>query len=72
MINWLVRHIDVIQDKIEAYKQTEVYKDKQYIKEVIKEILGILFKVICYIVGGLISFIALFICYVILWCLFRG
>lgn len=72
MINWLVRHIDAIEDNIKRIRETENYKDWQHIKEVIKDISRIIYNAIGFIVGSIISFIALWVTGILLWCLFRG
>ena len=72
MFNWLVRHIDAIEDNIQRLKHTEKYYDWVHIKEVITLILGILNNGIALIIKFVISFISMFISWLLLWCLFRG
>lgn len=72
MINWLVRHIDAIEDNIKRIKERENYKDWVYIKEVIKDVSRIIYNAIGFIIGSIISFIALWVTGILLWCLFRG
>ena len=72
MINWIVRHIDAIEDNIERLKHTEKFQDSVHIKEVIRLILGILNNGIVWIIKFVISFISISISWLLLWCLFRG
>ena len=72
MINWLVRHIDAIEDNIQRLKHTENYQDWEHIKEVIKLIIGILNNAIAWIIKFTVSLISMFVTWLMLWCLFRG
>lgn len=72
MINWLVRHLDAIEDNIKRKKEAENYKDWQHIKEVIKDVSRIIYNGVGFIIGFIISFIALWVTGILLWCLFRG
>ena len=72
MINWLVRHIDAIEDNIQRLKHTEKYYDWVHIKEVMKLILGIVNNGVVWIIKFVISFISISISWLLLWCLFRG
>lgn len=72
MLNWVVRHIDAIEDNIQRLRHTEKYYDWEHIKEVIKLILGILNNGIAWIIKFAVSFISIFVTWLMLWCLFRG
>lgn len=61
MLNWLVRHIDAIEDNIQKIKHTENYRDWLHIKEVMKDLFRIIYNAIGFIIGFVISFIALWV-----------
>lgn len=72
MLNWVVRHIDAIEDNIQIIRHTENYRDWIHIKEVMKLVLGIVNNGVAWIIKFVISFISISISWLLLWCLFRG
>ena len=72
MLNWIVRHIDAIQDNYDRMIHTEEFQDWAHIKEVIKFLSTWIYKRICFLLYITLSIISLFISWLLLWCLFRG
>lgn len=54
MINWLVRHMDAIEDNIKRKKETETYKDLCHIIAVIFESIFFVIKCIFYFFMGIV------------------
>lgn len=68
MMNWLVRHIDAINDRIQEKRHTEKYADFVYIIEVLGYLIKKGLRGILYILTGALLFIIVWCLYIVLYC----
>ena len=83
MLNLIVRYLDAISDNVKAYKHWFIYEyicwDTQEFKEICQEVYAKISKWYSYfkwlsniVIQAVIGFLAMFISWLMLWCLFRG
>ena len=65
MIDWIIKHLDVITDNIQRVKHTQKFQDVMYI-------LGTISRGIGFVIMSFISIISFGVATLLLWCLFRG
>lgn len=72
MIDWIIKHLDVITDDIQRIQHSQTYEDLMYIKKVIQILLNKFMKAFGFVIVSFLSIISFGVATLLLWCLFRG